>query len=66
MESKYRCELCGNWFANILTMALLINDKPIMLRGYCPCCWPKVAFAIECFIKRTGATDERGESGPAS
>jgi hypothetical protein len=65
MEQKTRCELCGNWFGQLLIMALMINEKPVMLRAYCPSCWPKVAFAIECFIKRTGAQDERAESGPA-
>ena len=54
MEIKYRCELCGNLFDEVMTLELRISNKPVMLRAYCSGCWPKTQFAVESFIKRTG------------
>lgn len=55
MSIKYCCELCGHLVDRAAEMMLQMNGRPVMLRHYCPTCWPKTQFAVECFLKRTAA-----------
>ena len=65
MKVKVQCELCGNYHEKVTVMQLVVENRPVMVRAYCPACWPKMQFPCECFVKRTGAIDERAESGVA-